>query len=489
MRFALYAGLNILFWLLLAVGYAVGGQADPRILYLVALFALCSSAVIDLDGLNGRYSFLAIFLVLYFVYFGVQDVSSLFDGSYGGGSQEVLSKTEALILVGGMMLVLGFRVAVKFRNPPGKTLPAADWPLRSILVVGTAMWLIGTAATYYWYFFIVTDKTLAGTKAISSVSQWVVSGLILGQMLVPLSTLLLAYAWRSTRRGSIFALVAMVVAVQFFLGFVIDIKVMALTGGLLVILTIVLTEGRIPKAWIAGVAIFIYAAFPVFQAYRAVVTGNVSRVAVLENFSKTLDAVLAAETRTNSGRERAQTFFERLSMKSSVQMIVHGTESGIPFQHGYTLTPIISSFLPRIVWTDKPDVPVGRMINRAFNVTEQDETYISPSHLGELYWNFGWPGVVLGMAAIGALSGFISRFNLRERKTVTRLLVMALSVEFVIHGFEGSIATSYVVWLRTMAAVGLLHLLFARKSAATATATESAPQTWPPEARFTNLLT
>jgi hypothetical protein len=270
-----------------------------------------------------------------------------------------------------------------------------------------------------------------------------------------------------TKRNEILALVLLVLAVQVFLGFVIDIKAMALAGGLLVILTSIFAEGRVPKAWVAYVALFIFVAFPVFQSYRGVVVGGgLSRIQVLENFSKTFDAVLAANDKTNTGRDRAQTFFERLSMKGSVLMIVNGTDNGVPFQNGYTLTPILAAFVPRIVWPDKPDVAVGRMVNRAFHVTEQDETYISPSHLGELYWNFGWSGVVVGMAIIGALSGFISRFNLRERRSVTRLLVMALTVEFTIHGFEGSLG-SYVVWLRSMAVVGLLHLLFARKAAAT----------------------
>jgi len=175
-------------------------------------------------------------------------------------------------------------------------------------------------------------------------------------------------------------------------------------------------------------------------------------------------------------------------------MIVQGTENGVPFQHGYTLTPIISSFVPRIIWPDKPDVPVGRMVNKAFHVTEQEETYISPSHLGELYWNFGWSGVVVGMTIIGALSGFISRFNLREVKTMTRLLVMALTVEFVIHGFEGSLSGSYVVWLRSLAAVGLMHLAFARRSVPTTPqsrqpeSAERPAESWVTAAKFPNLL-
>ena len=462
-RIALYVGINLFFVALLAIGYAFGGPQNPRILYLVLLFALCSSSVIDIDGLNGRYALLSMFLGMYFIYFGVQDVTDLFDGTLAGPPDGMLSPTEVVILVGGFMLVLGYRLVVSIRKPAGPDSQSYDWPLRSILLVGAALWLMGTGATYFWYFHVVTDKTMEGTKGIALLTPALTAGLVLAQMLQPLGTLLLAYAWRSTRSPSLLAILFATLAVQVLFGFVLDIKGMALSGGALVVATMTFVDGKVPKAWIAGIALFIYVAFPVFQSYRAVVTGNgVARTTVLDNFGKTLDSVLAAKERVNNGRERAQTFFERLSLKSSVYMIVHGVSNGVPFQRGHTLTPILSAFLPKILWTDKPDVPTGRIVNKVFHVTDQEETYISPSHLGELYWNFGWPGVLVGMTAIGGLCGFIARFNLAESRTVTRLLVMVVTVELVIHGFEGSLAGSYVVWLRIMAAIGLLHVVLAR---------------------------
>src|ERR1700690_260422 len=373
-RLALYFALNLLFLMVLATGYAVGGQQDPRVLHLVLLFALCSTSVIDMDGINGRYALLGIFLGMYFVYFGVQDLTDLFDGIGTQAFEGILSMTEAVILVGGVMLILGYRAAIGIGNPAGRVRPAYDWSIGSIVTVGIAMWAIGIAATYYWYFFVVTDKTLEGTRGIARLSQLATTGLVLAEMLQPLGILLLTYSWRITKRHSLLAIVLIAVGIQVLLGFIIDIKGMALSGASLVIVTIIFTEGRIPKLWIAGAAVFIYLAFPVFQAYRAVITGNgVARTEVIENLGRTLDKVLEAKERVNTGRERAQTFLERLSLKASVQMIVKGTANGIPFQHGYTMTPILSAFLPRILWSDKPDIPTGRIVNKVFNVTDQDE--------------------------------------------------------------------------------------------------------------------
>jgi hypothetical protein len=47
-RFSLYFLINLLFAALVGVAYAAGGSPNPRLLYLVLLFALCRSALIGL---------------------------------------------------------------------------------------------------------------------------------------------------------------------------------------------------------------------------------------------------------------------------------------------------------------------------------------------------------------------------------------------------------------------------------------------------------
>src|SRR5271163_1368130 len=114
-RISLYFLLNAAFVLLAAVGYAEGGFPDPRLLYLILLFALCSTPIIDLDGLNGRYALLALFMLVYFVTFGVGDLTNLLTGGDLPGSSPLqpssglLDKAETVILVGGILFVLGYR--------------------------------------------------------------------------------------------------------------------------------------------------------------------------------------------------------------------------------------------------------------------------------------------------------------------------------------------------------------------------------------------
>ena len=66
-RYALYGAANFAFALVLAVGYALNSAAAPHFLYLFLIFGLCSSVILVIDQLNGRYALLALFAVDYFV--------------------------------------------------------------------------------------------------------------------------------------------------------------------------------------------------------------------------------------------------------------------------------------------------------------------------------------------------------------------------------------------------------------------------------------
>jgi hypothetical protein len=465
-RFALYAGLNIAFLLVVITASVVGGSQNPRLLYLILMFALCTSSVIDLDGLNGRYSLLGMFMLVYFVMFGLGDLNALMQGPPTETSRAALSATEAVILLGGLMAAAGYRSVVSMMATTTAAPTRRDWPKQAILVMGCLLWTIGTFAIYHWYVHIVTDTTNeAFRKGVQSRGTYVISAYILAQMMQPLGVLLIAYAWRTYRSAVLLALVVAAVVLQVALGFIIDQKGMAMMGGALVILTCVLLEGRIPKLWVAGAFAYVLFVYPIFVAARVEIHGTrgIARTAIVENFGKVLELAIASKSRDLSGPNREMTFLERLSLRNSVEIFVTKTGRDVPFQRGYTLTPLLATFIPKIIWSDKPDVPTGQLFNKDFHVTDSDDIFLSPSHLGELYWNFGFPGVLGGMAIIGAILGFTgARFNLAEGRTITRLFVTVVTIKELIVGFEGDVASIYVVWLRSMAGVGVLHLIFAR---------------------------
>jgi hypothetical protein len=70
------------------------------------------------------------------------------------------------------------------------------------------------------------------------------------------------------------------------------------------------------------------------------------------------------------------------------------------------------AFIPRLIWPDKPSVTRGAWFSTRLGLfqTEADATTsIGMTAVGELYWNFGLPGVLLGMLAIGCGQGILWR--------------------------------------------------------------------------------
>jgi hypothetical protein len=79
---------------------------------------------------------------------------------------------------------------------------------------------------------------------------------------------------------------------------------------------------------------------------------------------------------------------------------------------GDTMKYASYAFIPRLLWPDKPTVTRGGWFTAYLGLfdTEADATYsIGMTAVGELYWNFGTLGVLVGMLGIGCLLGGLWR--------------------------------------------------------------------------------
>jgi hypothetical protein len=468
-RTGLYLALNAAFIVTVFLFNGIGGGANPRIVYLILLFAVCSTPVIDLDGLNGKFALPSLYLGFYFVSFGLIDLINLTTGVSSEITPSIFCATEAVILAASIMMTIGYRAAMALSNrKPSHAPPARDWSMNTILIVGVALWFIGTVGTYYLNVYIITDNSPEASKrGLEMMGPYGTTAFMLATMFQPIGILLIAYAWRLRPSPYLLALVVLTVIVQILLGFVINVKSSAMIAGILVIVTYVLVEGRLPIPWLVAAALYGIFVYPIFVAAREEIHGKglIARASILGDLAHVVQLSIAQEDRDKNFRQHSQSLFERTSVRASVQMIVEHTGVDVKFQDGSTLAPLLATFVPKIIWSDKPAVATGRVVNKEFHVTEADfsDTYISPSIPGELYWNFGWPGILIGMALIGGALGYLGqRCNLAERKTVTNLIVVVVTIKQVIVGMEGTVSPEYVVWLRSLGAVGILHLMFAK---------------------------
>jgi hypothetical protein len=76
------------------------------------------------------------------------------------------------------------------------------------------------------------------------------------------------------------------------------------------------------------------------------------------------------------------------------------------FKNGETMANLTYAFIPRVVWPDKPTVTRGNWFTSYLGGSgseEESKTSTGIYSAGELYWNFGVPGVFLGMLIMGVM--------------------------------------------------------------------------------------
>jgi hypothetical protein len=81
-------------------------------------------------------------------------------------------------------------------------------------------------------------------------------------------------------------------------------------------------------------------------------------------------------------------------------------------RYGETLDYLAYAFIPRLIWPEKPSVTRGAWFTLYLGQARSEATVTTSTGqtaTGELYWNFGVPGVMAGMGLIGVMLGGLWR--------------------------------------------------------------------------------
>ncbi len=115
---------------------------------------------------------------------------------------------------------------------------------------------------------------------------------------------------------------------------------------------------------------------------------------------------------------------ERFEGTEVLGIILKRTGRTVSYDEGASLSDAVTMLIPRDIWPEKP-YSAGFRVERLFlDSVAGGELASSPSPTlpGELYWNFGWLGIVLGMSFLGFAAARINSY-FRERATSSALLI------------------------------------------------------------------
>jgi hypothetical protein len=466
-----YAGLNLLLWMVLIFGAIAGGGGFTHLPYVVLMFALCASPIPFVRRLNDPFAMLTVMCGVYFLSFGLADaVAMLSPAPREPPGTGLFTAGEAMLLIGTLVQIAGFHAGVRLFGGDRAAGAARDWPRSMLLPIGLVIWIVGCAGNLYMSLVVQpVNSAAAVTAGFSQLGVWNTTGLIfISNYAGPLGIVILAYWWSrwAPRGGS--ALMIFIICMQLVVGFVVDQKEAALNGPLVILLTRFVTTGRVPMRWLVCAAAGMALIFPVLTAKRIIMTEglNLNRAQALSRTGEILWRAIAERDVAQKGRkyeQKAQTFLQRATDKGAVEVFAAHIGVDHDYRMGSTLEPLLYVFIPRLVWSDKPGDSSAQLFNREFHMSEDRDTYISPTHIGELYWNFGMVGVITGMTLIGLLLGWVcGRFDQSRQASITGVLVLIVTLYELVVRRGGQIEVEYAVWIRTLALIWLLHLLLAK---------------------------
>jgi O-antigen polysaccharide polymerase Wzy len=132
------------------------------------------------------------------------------------------------------------------------------------------------------------------------------------------------------------------------------------------------------------------------------------------------------------------------------------------YQMGATMQYATYAFIPRVLWPEKPNVSRGDWFNKY--VGAAPGTSLGISAVGELYWNFGVPGVAIGMFVLGCGYGILWR--MAGTDPLARPLHMLLYVIITITGMTDmpQAVTVLAAQLSYGLIFGMVFALFERQS-------------------------
>jgi hypothetical protein len=388
---------------------------------------------------------------VYFVYFGLGSIWSV--GGAGRVAYDIhlvsyIPQAAAYSLFGYLAFLTGYYAFFRARKAPR----AVQENLRGNL-----------------FLFVVGGMGLVGLLCLglleSAVKQGRGVGLVVGTLsqLWPIFLFSWALAWyllfsRQTTRGQKWIVLAFILPGGLLAAYsTFSDKSLALT--LVVVPMVSRWYARRKMPWtflIVTLLVLIFVIFPLYNTFRWF-DGGMSkgeRVGMAVQTIQTWD-------QENFLRFSIHTFTARMAMVNSLAVVIRESPRWVPRMYGKTIfMPTVAYFIPRIVWPDKPTMNFGKDFAREFRVTNtlNKEVLVGSTIPGELYWNFGFPGIVVGMALFGAFVRFLYR-RYAEGVHSSPLLVathVALLVQWV-HIVGGSVAAGFVAVVRLLIMLEVLR--------------------------------
>jgi hypothetical protein len=456
-----YFALCVGFAVTTLVAHSIHNEADSTAsLYCVVLFGVCAGPML-MGRHNFRHRLLAIFMGCYFLIFGLHTTIQVLSGQNGlmfyrpgatstGVVADYELTSDVVVILGALAALGGYFLVPAARGRRSSSFLDHEWRYPAILAAGAVTWVIGFSAMIVYNLNV---SPLLIPTHIMGLPLGVASNI---RQFSPLGAMMLIYlVARGYRLRFVWPMLLLVIASEFLFGFISNSKEVSFRMPMLLLLGLYYLGGRINKKLLISMLIVGAPYLLFFNAYRMVTMEHEYKTpgAALAAIGKNIERVRRrTEGQTGIVSSSFESFTQRIDGKIYIDIIVAGTDSGrVKRLNGESLAWFFDSFIPRFLWAEKPDISIGQLFNHEFRLSESRFTFVPTTQLGELYWNFGMFGAIVGMLIIGMIFGHLGGALLdRAAMTVPRFIVLLMSTYFFAVRFEGNIAAQYSTFVRLL---------------------------------------
>jgi hypothetical protein len=352
-------------------------------------------------------------------------------------------------LIGYVMLLAGYAL------PLGRWVSNAvprmrrEWSIETTLAVALLLLPLGWAVTLAYQFGIVPER--AGTGVLGSIAQFATFAI---------GFIVICYQRYRARFAAflLFLVIPPTMVFYFFSGS----KGLFLRPLVLIAVVHVIITRRLRVWWILGFLAVMAAFYPISQTYRSYMYSNhLSTVQVIANPQQAIKLIASfGDTDVPQHlRTGIETTAARLNGLGILSVVVRDTPSRVPYQYGRTLSYIPMSYIPRLFWPGKPNFDIGYWVTTNYGFGAHIESSTGCTWMGELFFNFGWAGLIVGMALMGAWFRFLQESFLGIEATIPAILTGVITILTLASGLGGDMlgATNAVVF--AIAPIILIHML------------------------------
>jgi hypothetical protein len=354
-------------------------------------------------------------------------------------------------LVGLICMVAGFHLPVG--RAISRRLPKLEpeWSHGTVLMVALVMIPVG------WMVFLAGQSGLIPARAGSGFI-----GLIAKSVYFVIGFLALAFIRYRSKPALILLLLVIppTMAYSFFTGT----KRLFLLPLFMVAMAYILVERRIRISFVVGGVLMLIVLYPVSNFYREVVQRGltIGAVEVLRNPGRAISQIsrfvssLEASEYLTSGAEAAG---QRLNALGTTTVIVRDTPSRVPYQGGWSIGYIFISYIPRVLWAGKPETTIGQWVTDTYGSGPRIRSNTGASWIGELYFNFSYPGVIFGMLLLGIWFRLLQEHFFGLDATIPALVLAIVIIEETAQTIGGFLIAPINGTVWTIALIVFVHLV------------------------------